>query len=216
MSLFLLAVVAGAAFADPPDNALLIPPRQVRALVETYADCVVKNEEPHASDAILRDLSDRDFQRGHPELIQENCIPMALGNYIQMDFTPSELREVVAEALVRREFANTPAPALDDVPGLSHRPASGSPQSAADAYLARYGECVVRVDPSRAKALLFTEPLTDGEAAAINALGTALGTCLAPGKTLNFSKAALRGSIAINYYRLAVAARSAPAAGVPR
>ena len=75
----------------------------------------------------------------------------------------------------------------------------------------------MRVDPQGAKALLLTDPVTDGEAAAFNALGTALGTCIAPGKSLNFGKAALRGSIAINYYRLAVAARSAPAtAGASR
>lgn len=207
MSLLLSAILA-VALADPPDNALTIPPRQIRALVETYADCVVKNEGRHASEAILADVNDADFRRNYPELVQENCVPMALGDYVQVNFTPSQMRDVIAEALVRRQFANV-APAFDDVPPLSHQSTGDTPEAQAQGYLSRYGECVVRVDPAGAKALLFTDPLTDKEAAAFNALGTALGTCIAPGKSLNFGKAALRGSIAINYYRLAMAARTA-------
>ena len=75
-------------------------------------------------------------------------------------------------------------------------------------YLSRFGECVVRVDPAASKALLMTDRGSADERAAFGGLSTALGTCLAEGKTLNFNKASLRGSIAVNYYRLAAAARN--------
>ncbi|HZU51898.1 MAG TPA: hypothetical protein VE968_08515 [Sphingomicrobium sp.] len=213
---------AAAAGADPADNALAISPRQIHALVAEYADCIVKNERRAAEDAILKDVSDREFHDDYPQLVQELCIPNARSQDVQIDFTPSEMREAIAEALVRREFASVPPPVLDDVPALSHRsvaevqPAASAPASEiaaserarADAYIDHFGECVVRVDPAGSKRLILTDAFTDAEAAAFNGMRTALGTCLAEGKSLNFGKAALRGSIAINYYRLAVAARN--------
>jgi hypothetical protein len=97
------------------------------------------------------------------------------------------------------------------VPLLSHAAADEGA-----AYLGRYGECAVRLDPAAARTLLLTEPETDAEAAAFNAMGTALGTCVAAGKSVSFGKAALRGSIAANYYRLAVAAHNAASTGAAR
>jgi hypothetical protein len=210
--LSLLLLAAG----DPPDNALTLPPRQIQALVSTYADCVVKNEEQAASRAILSGAGDADLLRQYPQLVQEFCVPRQLGDYVQVHFTPAQMRAVIAGALVRRELAKVPPPVLDDVPALTHPAAVESDKAKADAYLSRYGECVVRVDPAAAKTLLLTDAFTDAEAAAFNAMGNALGTCIAPGRSLNFDKASLRGSIAVNYYRLAIAARSLPQAEAAR
>jgi hypothetical protein len=148
------------------------------------------------------------------------------------------MRNVIAEMLVRRELANVPPPVLDEVPGLSHRspgdPATtdsdGRPlaghkaelalaayeRDRAAAYLSRFGECVVRVNPAGSKALLMSDEGTATEAAAFSALSTALGTCVAEGRTLNFDKWTLKGSIAVNYYRLAMAARNAPSSTAAR
>lgn len=74
--------------------------------------------------------------------------------------------------------------------------------------LGKYGECVVRTNPAAAKALLLTRVETSGEARAFDALRQALGECLPEGKTLAFGKLVLRGTIAVNYYRVAHAAHS--------
>ena len=79
-------------------------------------------------------------------------------------------------------------------------------------YLSRYGECVVRADPAGSRALLAAKPETPEEASRFAALRLALATCLPEGHTLEFGKLALRGTIAVNYYRLAKAA----AAGVAK
>lgn len=225
----LVALLAAAIAAPLPDNASTPPPRQIRSLMNEYADCIVKKEHESASAAILSDVTNDDLIRSYPRLMQDYCVPMRLGDFIRVGVTPTQMRNVVAEALVRRDLSATPAPTLDDVPALPHsrlgelptRDAKGRPLTGRNAeevlaaykqaqvaeYLSRYGECVVRVDPAAAKSLLLTEEGTAAEVEAFRTMATAFGTCLAEGRTLNFNKASLRGAIAINYYRLAIAAR---------
>jgi hypothetical protein len=212
-----------------PDNAQLVPPKQVRALVAGYGDCIVKREAARASAAIVTGLSANEMLARYPQLIQDTCVPGQLGDLVQVRFSDDQYRYAIADALVRRELAAVPPPVLDDVPPLSHggpaapptvdskgRPLTGRALEAATRnydrqraanYMWRYGECVVRVDPAAAKALLLTEPSSKEENARLSAMGTALGTCLAEGRSLEFGKADLRGTIAVNYYRLAMAAR---------
>jgi hypothetical protein len=76
------------------------------------------------------------------------------------------------------------------------------------AFLSHYGECIVRADTAGAKALLLATPDSADEAARFAALGPSLSRCLPEGTTLRFGKVTLRGSVAINYYRLAYAARA--------
>ena len=212
-----------------PDNAQLVPPKQVRALVAGYGECVVKREAPRASAAIIAGLGSNEMLARYPQLLQESCVPGQLGDLVQVRFTDDQYRYAIADALVRRELAAVPPPVLDDVPPLNQGGPAGPPtvdssgrpltgralelatpdydrQRAAN-YMWRYGECVVRVDPAAAKALLLTEPSSREENAKFSAMGNALGTCLAEGRSLEFGKADLRGTIAVNYYRLAMAAR---------
>jgi len=81
-------------------------------------------------------------------------------------------------------------------------------------FISRYGECVVRVNPAAVRALLLSRPETDEERTRFTALSTAFGTCLPEGQTLSFGKLPLRGTLAVNYYRLAMAAASMPRAPV--
>ena len=226
----LLAFLAAAAAAPLPDNASTPLPQQIHALVSEDADCIVKNEHDAASGAILSNATDAELVRSYPQLVRETCVPMRLGDYIRVGLTPTQMRDAIAEALVRRDLSAVAPPVLDDVPGLSHwrvgeppatdsagRPLTGRKaeemmteyqQAQLVAYLSRYGECVVRVDPAAAKALLMTDEGTPAESAAFGNMSTALGTCVAEGRSLNFNKSSLRGSIAVNYYRLAAAARA--------
>ncbi len=228
----LLFVLTGAAVAAsrPPDNASSIPTRQVSALVGRYADWIVRNELRSAHEAIFRHVSDLDIDEHYPQLVQDNCVPMALGDYVSVNFNAGQLREAVVEALVRREFAKVPPPILDGVFGLWHRgdpalqprhalvgvrAAADNERARVSPYINRFGECAVRADRAVANALILTEADADQEAAALIGLRTALGTCLAEAKSHNFVKAALGGTIAVNYSGLGVAARSTASAGTP-
>jgi hypothetical protein len=234
----LLSLLVGVAGAPGPDNQSVLPPKQVRAVVAGYGECIVKREERRASEAILGNVSNDDLIKRYPQLVRGECVPMLVGDAISMQFGGDQFRYAIADALVRRQLAQVPPPVLDDVPALTHREPGEAPNADAkgrpltgralqeahrdyqeeqgSAYLSRYGECVVRVDPAAAKALLMTEPESGAEAAQFAAMSTALATCLAEGHTLSFGKVALRGTIAVNYYRLAMAARTAQPGGVAR
>ena len=148
-----------------------------------------------------------------------------------MRFTGDLYRYALADALVNRELAASSPPALESVPGLEHRDPGQPPREVDDkgrklgkrkleaarqsfnrdvayAFLSHYGECAVRADPASAKALLVTKPDSEEESSRFAALVPTFSRCLPEGRTLRFGKVALRGSVAINYYRLAHAARA--------
>ncbi|MGB7656662.1 MAG: hypothetical protein WBL74_14405 [Novosphingobium sp.] len=74
------------------------------------------------------------------------------------------------------------------------------------AWLSRYGECVVRGNSAASYGWITAKPGTEAEKAEITALQPVFASCLAQGETLTFGKAVLQGAVAINYYRLAMAA----------
>lgn len=224
-SLLLAAAVA----AQGPESDYSIG--ETRKLIHAYGTCIVKKQPARASEAVLRNLGNSDLLRAYPQLIDGACLSQQAGRGVLARFKGDQYRYALAEGLVRRTSAEALAQ-LDAVPRLEHRDAGEAPskldkkgrplkparyeaallahqQAEAYAYLSRYGECVVRSDPAGARALLFSDPLTSEENNRFSALRTALGTCLPEGATLQFGKLALRGTIAVNYYRLALAARGA-------
>ncbi len=74
------------------------------------------------------------------------------------------------------------------------------------AWLSRYGECVVRQEPAKARYWLLTPPDSPEEISRINDLRPAFADCLNEG-TMKFNRTTMRGAVAINYYRLAMATR---------
>jgi hypothetical protein len=206
-----------------------LPAAEVRTILHQYGQCVVKREPALAAEAIIRNV-DEELARKYGSLIIGACLPQRPGTSAVARLTGDQYRYALADALVRRELATVPVPNLDSVPMLGHRDPGTAPsrvsatgkrlserkfeeasrrhrQASADSYLSRYGECVVRVDPAAARGLLLTDPETAEERARFAAMQTAFGTCLPENQTLNFGKLALRGTIALNYYRLAKAPR---------
>jgi hypothetical protein len=206
--------------------------KETRALTHGYAKCVVQRQAAKASEAIVSNVDNPTLLRRYPMLISSDCLGGLSVVTVQMRFTGDLYRYALADALVNRELAGWTAPDLSRVPRLSHDdfgepPARMTPagkpvgkrkyeaarqayeRKVGFAYLSRFGECVVRSDPADSKALLLTRPDTPEETAAFAALRPSLQACLAAGQTLSFGKAALRGTIAINFYRVAHAARAA-------
>ena len=225
--LFALALLVAPSIAAAEDETSTA---KTRALMHAYARCVVGAQPARASEAILRNADNSVILRDYRRLIVPGCLSAQVKQRTEMRFGGDLYRYALADALVGRELARLPVPDLDKVPRLSHREPGTAPtpiaangkrlskrkyeaavksyqDEVAYSYLSKYGECVVRVDPASAKALLLATPDSAPEAAMFNTLGPALGQCLPEGQTLKFGKVALRGTIAINYYRLAHAAR---------
>ena len=202
---------------------------ETRRLLHSYGACVVKRQEGRAAQAIIANVDNGELIRRYGSLIDGTCLPAKMGSMVQVRFQGDQYRYALADALVRKQFAATSAPALASVPRLQHRDPGAAParvnakgrpirekqyQAAlrdfeaeqAYSYLSRYGECVVRVNPAAARDLLLTEPGTAQETERFAALRTAFGTCVREDQKLSLGKLALRGTIAINYYRLARAA----------
>ncbi len=205
---------------------------ETRALMHAYARCVVGAQPAKASEAILRNVDNSTILREYRRLIVSDCLARQVKRTTEMRFGGDLYRYALADALVSREWIGQPVPNLEAVPRLSHREPGAAPSPVAAngkrlgkrrfeaamkdyqedvgfAFLSKYGECVVRTGPAHSKALLMTTPDSAPEMAAFKGLQPVLAHCLPAGQTLEFGKVALRGTIAINYYRLAHAARAA-------
>jgi hypothetical protein len=75
-------------------------------------------------------------------------------------------------------------------------------------YLSNFGECVVRAGPLESYVLLMTKTGSAEEQKSFSSLMPALSSCMSEGRTLELNKATIRGTIALNYYRLAHASRA--------
>ena len=221
----LLAGFAATSGGAAPD----LSTKETRAVTHGYARCVVDRQHARASQAILANADNAEILRRYPKLIIGECLTRQLRTGATMTFSGELYRYALADALVAEEFSEAPAPVLAVTPALAHNtPGTPPPPLPADAgksarkkydeavadytesvgyaFLSRYGECIVRTDTPGAKALLLTDPDSEDEGRSFVALQDAFANCLEEGQTLTFGKVALRGSIAINYYRLAHAA----------
>jgi hypothetical protein len=227
----LLLAAAAAAPGQPSDSDYST--KETRALMHAYARCVVRQQARKAAEALLADVPNDVILKRYRMLVIGSCLTREVHAAARMRFAGDLYRYALADALVNRELRSRPVPDLSAVPPLVHRTVSAPPpvrpeggsanaqilyrktQEAYDravvfVFLSRYGECIVRADAAGSKALLLTAPDSPEEATRFAALGPALASCLPEGHRITFGKAALRGSIAINYYRLAHAAAAAP------
>ena len=226
----LAALLLASPLAPPPAAAEEFSPEKTRQVMAGYAECVVKRRPDMASEAILANVDNHVIARKYRQLIVPDCLNNAAGFGTEMRFGGDLYRYALADALISLEMADQPVPDLSAVPQLEHPAPPEKPsefkksgkrlskrayadklkdyaEDFAFAFLSRYGECVVRTDPSGARALALSAATSEAEKARFRALQPALGACLEAGQKLEFGMAALRGAIAINYYRLAHAAR---------
>lgn len=208
---------------------------ETRRIAYDYARCVIGNARnaAAASDVLLGNVDNDTIKTKYGRLIDGNCLVSTIHAGGQMKF-PADLYDyALADALVGRELAALPVPNLSNVAPLERRklppepapPPANAGKSEKARYakalkdfddakslraLGEYGECIVRTNPAGAKALLLTRPETAAETSSFDALRDAFAQCLPEGRTLSFGKVVLRGTIAVNYYRLAQAADPVP------
>lgn len=228
MNRFMIPIIAGFALAAPlPSAASEFKESEIRRMTRDYAACVVKGQHKMAAKAIVSDAGNDAIMRKYPELIDGNCLGQTAGS-VQMMFTADFYRYALAEALVNADFAHGGPTDFNDRLPLAHLliPPEEELQKALTklkdrhrkeklkedyikqtgvVWLSHYGECIVRTDPAGSRYWLLTPPDGPEETSRIDALEPAFANCLSSGTTIKFSRFQLRGAVAINYYRLAMA-----------
>lgn len=171
-----------------------------------FADCVVKRTPGQArkivGGALLADRAGDRFND-----IMGNCLPVNDNSEMTLNTKGVLLRFALADALLR-EQPRLELPQLQTIPPLKH-------VSAATAYpgmngdfevaISGVGECIVRAAPQTAAALVHSAIGTPAEKSTFSSIVPALSGCLTAGQQFAFSPEVLRGTVALNYYRLATA-----------
>ena len=216
-------------------SAELSPPPETRPMVQKFGDCVVRKHPSEAATIILQDLPNEEIIKKYPALRDWRCMEEAEKSAIQLRFPGDSFRYAIAEALVKAQPPQ-PISQMRTVPPLlqrAHDPTQYSPQGGSfpkprnmskkayrewlergrlvdegQAFARRFGECAVRADLIDSYRLLFTQPESPEENAAIAALVPDLRKCVPTGDKLVVNVHIVRGTIAVNYYRLAHAARA--------
>ena len=215
-------VVPALATDNPKDEA------KVRKLAFKYASCVVRKYHDRASDAILATADNQQIMRNMAQIVDSDCLSSAAGFGVDMHFPNDTYKFALADALVNADYTARGVSTFADRLPLA-QPTLGSPEQEAAAlqrmkdshrraelqlgidrqkafvWLARYGECVVRHDPVNTRYWLLTPVETPEEISRIRALQSTFGSCLGSGTTMRFDRIMMRGTVAINYYRLAKA-----------
>ena len=205
-----------------------------RQMMADFATCAVRFEPEAASKAVLDQLRGSEL-RENRRLISGDCLPQRRFGALQLRTAGPLMLYALADALVDRE-QNLDVGNLDRVAPLDHRPVDEAwfdqeaakrktPEqkaeveerrqlAKADVALSRFGECVVRQRPAEALALVRTKPATPEEKTAFAAVTPVLGNCISEGAKIAMSRDVVRGTVALNLYRLAKAPRTlAPANG---
>lgn len=231
VALLLATALGSAAQAEPMPGSR----GELNEYIQAYAKCTVRYNHHRAQELVLSNVTDdrvehdfKDIYVSEPMAWVSGCKELLIRTGVAFRLQPGLYRAALAQELVEAEMKAAPQASFSDRSALAHwtpedqasfdrRLASVSGESkraritaehdaeAAKIWLAVYGECVVRKDPVTAWSWLVAKPGSSAETDAIARLGPAFGDCLVSGKTLNFPKDVLRGSIAINYYRLAKA-----------
>ncbi|MBX3594513.1 hypothetical protein [Sphingomonas sp.] len=196
-----------------------------RYVMRDYAKCAVKREHDLARAFVLMPTDKRLTDKDYARLADGDCLGLRGG---QLKMRHELFRGALAEELLATDFKGPPvidpgkiAPLVwpEPVPPSANDPATGKPLPAdaaaslqtayeralADRYANQIGECVIRIDPAGARAVLGTGVDKPEELEALKTLAPNIGRCVVKGQTLRFTRTTLRNGIAIAYYRMASA-----------
>lgn len=217
-----LSLLSGnVAYAKKTDKAVL------RETGFTFSDCVVGKHYAKASEYILSNIDNATAVKRYRMLIDSSCMGKAIAktDIGGMRFSGDTFGYGIAEALVRKDFAATgPLSFADRAPLLHRTPAPLDEAQLAKlkpkkrdaakesfqkertlSLISRFGECATRVAPEAVRKLAKTEVNSSEEEALLRELAPSFGVCLPGGVQLRFNPMQLRGTLMMNYYRLAAA-----------
>ena len=173
--------------------------KQVRVSMAKFARCVAGRHPKESSEFVL------DATGGTwpviSKKIDDSCLLEAVdnpGEEIRMSSNSQDILFALADALVQKKLADFDP---NQITTASKLPVSDA--------LSMIGECAVRADPTGARNLLKARLNSKDEDAAVQALTPAFASCLPKGAQVRFNILSLRGTVAVNYYRLALAPKLA-------
>jgi hypothetical protein len=204
---------------------------RARESMRRFAQCIVTNKKRRskAAEVVLDDVPNSMIREKYSGLIDPDCLPYGDAAGMTLSLPADFFRYAMAEALIAVEFSQ-PIADFKGVPPLTHHkhdpskfisgPGKHSKKELqqlemarltdlAEIFVSKYGECVVRLDPINSHELLSTKQSSTEEDTVFSALYPSLASCLATGQKVTMNKAMARGTIAVNYYRLAKAAGGA-------
>jgi hypothetical protein len=207
--------------------------QQIRLVARSFAKCVVRKHPKEAAQVVVSATGNEQLIKNYKRLMDGDCLVSASrsGNNTEMSLPGSQLRYLLADALVLRDYLVEFPAQISLAPPLVHpsrvteapvnQGKALSPEKlaarqklfaldAATIVFGKLGECVVRDDAAAVHRLLITEPTSADEKAAFTLLRPSLGRCLPKGQTLKLTFSATRGTLAENFYRLAKTAPVAP------
>jgi hypothetical protein len=204
---------------------------------EEYAECMVRYRRLEARKLVLSNTPNHRLEHDFRSIYTTKALLNVSGcpNLLIRDgrafvLQPDMFRAALAHELIKADLKNAETNNFVDRVPLSHwmppSPAMLDSQRAAQkntkrhaklekahgeevgrAWLSRYGDCVAHGNSKASHEWVVSKPGTPVEQAAIATLQPAFAACLVAGEKLTFSKEVLRGAVAINYYRLAMADR---------
>lgn len=213
-SLASLAVALFAVAADPapaqrdPARSMRLgdapsTPEDLRAL-DRFSHCVAQRQPNQSAALLAMDFRANGYESGLRRLAQGNrgCAPLG-----RLAFSGVLLAGGLAEAVLQRSGASR------DVAARTALDPARPPLQARDEN-ELMSVCTVRAVPALVQGLLATEVASQEEAAAIRALMSQVGECLASGMSLRVNRPALRAALALATFRIVQHnAAAAPPAG---
>jgi hypothetical protein len=217
-----LATTSPVAAERPSDIA------RTRAIATAYADCVVGRYTAMAVDSVVNELPNDEISERYRRLNNVSCMGEArTGSVEGLGFGGDSFRYMLAEGLVRLHYASGGPTDFSSVPALVRTPVASLDEAALARMSARrqqelreahgsamglrtmalLGECVARRNPETVRRIALTDPASPAESEAIALVQPTIGSCIPSGSTVRLNRAIVRGSLLLNYYRLAHAAQ---------
>ena len=195
-----------------PQEQAQAPVAASRSDVLRAASCVA-SRDAEAADALLATAPfSADERERAVRLLRaaERCLRLRS----PIATTATIFRGAVAESLFESRFAQAPAARAPAALAASYfQPANVASMENAAAISTHYdvGQCAAPRHPDLVRALLATEPASDGEMAALQALYPDFGACVAQGTQLGIDRVLIRAILAEAIYRWSVVQRDGPA-----
>ena len=195
-----------------------------RLVVDTWGQCVVTNL-PEWAITFVADMG----QSEQPSTLRGRFSGCVADRISVMTFPYPSMHALIADNLIRQspeQFAATDFTGVglplrlffrereaDDIADMSARERREYEEDRArrGTWLAMWqlGECISRRAPTETRAMLLTPVASEAEAQAISSLHSPIAACIEPGSTVRLRAETLRQALALTFYHLNLARRTA-------
>lgn len=189
--------------AKAPDTGGLSDADRTRAMVNQFADCMVRSDRRRTGLFLAAKADAPEAEELMKRLVSNQCV--YTGTLIMQ---PSLLRGSIFRSLYLREFPGaSPRLGEQEIDFASYVADPKSADGNRYLVLMDFAGCVVRADPANTAAYVAAEPGSGAENAALAALQPKLGPCFPAGAEVTINRSVLSASLAEAVYRESEAGR---------